>query len=159
MIYRVEPPNSTARRPSRTLERNQDRWNPHLSTVPSEGTGSQSEGRSSHTPWIPESSRVSKSSFTTMNPRGGSDMPPLPSQPSAPPLANPPAVLQRDVTGSTIRVVKDLEDDLPTPLPPIPGSRGSEYLGVASGDNRHSVVTKRGSRATFFRDSIPAWAK
>ncbi|KAF6241543.1 hypothetical protein HO173_000254 [Letharia columbiana] len=161
----VEPPNSTARRPSRTLERNQDRWNPHLSTVPSEGTGSQSEGRSSHTPWISESSRVSKSSFTTMNPRGGSDMPPLPSQPSTressnlPSLANPPAVLQRDVTGSTIRVVKDLEDDLPTPLPPIPGSRGSEYLGVASGDNRYSVVTKRGSKASFFRDSIPAWAK
>ena len=147
---RVEPPNSAPPRPSRTSERNQDRWNPHLSTVPSEGTGSQSEGRSSHATWIPDYSRVSKSSFTAMNARGSSDMPPLP---------NPPAFPQRDVTGSTIRVVNDLEDDLLTPLPPIPGSRGSEYLGVASGDNQYSVVTKRGSRASFFRDSIPDWAK
>ncbi|CAD6578542.1 MAG: hypothetical protein ASARMPRED_008753 [Alectoria sarmentosa] len=161
----VEPPNSAPRRPSRTLERNQDRWNPHLSTVPSEGTGSQSEGRSSHATWIPDYSRVSKSSFTAMNARGSSDMPPLPSPPPAhessdlSPLPNPPAFSQRDVTGSTIRVVNDLEDDLPTPLPPIPGSRGSEYLGVASGDNQYCVVTKRGSKASFFRDSIPAWAK
>ena len=92
-------------------------------------------------------------------------MPPLPSPPPAQeysdllPLPNPPTVPQRDVTGSTIRVVNEPEDDLPTPLPPIPGSRGSEYLGVASGDNRYSVVTKPGSRASFFRDSIPAWAK
>lgn len=160
----MEPPRFTPRRPSRT-ERSQDRWNPHLSTVPSEGTNSQSKGRSSHTTWLPESSRVSKSSFTAMNARGSSDVPPLPSPPPTressglPPLPSPPAIPQRDVTGSTIRVVNEPEDDLPTPLPPIPGSRGSEYLGVASGDNRHSVVTKRGSRASFFRDSIPAWAK
>lgn len=162
---RVEPPDTTSRQPSRTLERNQDRWNPHLSTVPSEGTGSHSEGRSSHTTWLPESSRVSKSSFTAMNSRGSSDMPPLQSPPPAregsnlPPLPNPPIFPRRDVTGSTIRMVNQSEDDLPTPLPPIPGSRGSEYLGVAPRDNRHSVVTKRGSRASFFRDSIPAWAK
>lgn len=161
----VEPPNPIPRRPSRTLERHQDRWNPHLSTVPSEGTGSQSEGRSSQTTWLPDSSRVSKSSFTAAKARGSSDMPPLPStspvreSSDLPPLPNPPAVYQRDVTGSTIRVVNDPEDDLPTPLPPIPKSRGSEYLGVASGDTRYSVVTKRGSRASFFRDSIPAWAK
>ena len=165
MLSRVEPPNFTPRRPSRTLERQQDRWNPHLSTVPSEGTGSQSEGRSSHTTWLPESSRVSKSSFTTVNPRGNSDMPPLPG-PAPPqrssdlaPLPDPPVFPKRDSTGSTIRVVNEQEDDLPTPLPPIPGSRGSEYLGIASGDNRYSVVSGRGSKASFFRDSIPAWAK
>lgn len=161
----VEPPNSTSRQPSRTLERNQERWNPHLSTVPSEGTGSQSEGRSSHTTWLPDSSRVSKSSFTAVNPRGSSDMPPLPSAPPAqessnlPPLPNLAAFPQRNITGSTIRVVNESEDDISTPLPPIPGSRGSEYLDVASRDNRYSVITKRGSRASFFRDSIPAWAK
>ena len=162
---RVEPSNFTPQRPSRTWERQQDRWNPHLSTVPSEGTGSQSEGRSSHTTWLPESSHVSKSSSKVVNARGNSDMPPLPvpapAQESSDltPLPHPPVFPQRDVTGSTIRVVNDPEDDLPTPLPPIPGSRGSEHLGVTSGDNRYSVVTKRGSRASFFRDSIPAWAK
>lgn len=161
----VEPPNSTPQRPSRTFERHQDRWNPHLSTVPSEGTGSQSEGRSSRTTWLPESSRVSKSSSTAMNVRGSSEMPPLPSPPAPQEssdlaaLQDPPVALRRDVTGSTIRVVNEPEDDLPTPLPPIPGSRGSEYLGVPPGDKRRSVVTKRGSRASFFRDSIPAWAK
>ena len=92
-------------------------------------------------------------------------MPPLPGPASAQessdlaPLPDQPAVSRRDFTGSTIRVVNEPEDDLPTPLPPISGSRGSEYLGVASGDNQYSVVTKRGSRASFFRDSIPAWAK
>ena len=162
---RVEPPDSAPRRPSRTLERNQDRWNPHLSTVPSEGTGSHSEGRSSRTTWLPESSRASKSSITNRNARESSDQPQLPSLLPAressdlPPLPHPQAVLQRIGTGSTIRVVNEPEDDLPTPLAPIPGSRGSEYLGVASGDNRCSVVTKRGSKASFFRDSIPAWAK
>ncbi len=161
----MEPPNSTPRRPSRTLERHQDRWNPHLSTVPSEGTSSQSEGRSSHTTWLPESSRLSKSSFTAMDARGSLDMPPLPSQTPTREssdlvhLPDQPAIPRRDVTGSTIRVVNEPDDDLPTPLPPIPGSRGSEYLGAASGDNRYSMVTKRGSRASFFRDSIPAWAK
>ena len=163
--HRVEAPSSTPRRPSRTLERNQDRWNPHLSTVPSEGTGSQLEERSSHTIRIPNSSPVSKSSFMAMNSQGSSDIPPLPSPPPVretsdlPSLPNPPAISQRDITGSTIRVVNNPENDLPTPLPPVPGSRGSEYLGVASGDNRNSVVIKRGSRVSFFRDSIPAWAK
>ena len=161
----MEPPNIALRRPQRTLERQQDRWNPHLSTVPSEGTASQSEGRSSHTTWLPESSRVSKSSFTPVNARGSSDMPPLPGTPPAQgspnvsPLPDPPAFSKRDSTGSTIRIVNEPQDDLLTALPPIPGSRGSEYLGATSGDNRFSVANKRGSRASFFRDSIPAWAK
>ena len=165
VFHRVESPNFIPRRPSATLERHQDRWNPHLSTVPSEGTGSPSEGRDSHTTWFPDSSRASKSSFTAAKARGSSDIPSLPSPPMAQEssdlalLPNPPAISQRDATDSTIRVVNDSEEDLPTPLPPIPGSRGSEYLGVASADNRHSVVTKRGSRTSFFRDSIPAWAK
>lgn len=164
-MCRVEPPDSTPRRPPRTLERHQDRWNPHLSTVPSEGTGSQSEERSSHTTWLPESSRVSKSSSAAINIRGSSDMPSLPGSPASresshlPPLPSPPATPQRDITGSTIRVVNTPRDDLPTSLPPIPGSRGSEDLGAALGDSRYSIITKPGSRASFFRDSIPAWAK
>lgn len=161
----MEPPNITPRCPPRTTERQQDRWNPHLSTVPSEGTGSQSEGRNSHTTWLPESSRVSKSSFTPMNARGSSDMPPLPGMtpaqgsPNVSTLPDPSSFSKRGSTGSTIRVVNEAQDDLLTALPPRPGSRGSEYLCSTSGDNRFSVFNKRGSRASFFRDSIPAWAR
>ena len=92
-------------------------------------------------------------------------MPPLPSPALAREnsdlavLSDQPAGPGRNITDSTIRVVNETEDNLPTALLPIPGSRGSEHLGAVSRDNRHSVVTKRGSRANFFRDSIPAWAK
>lgn len=163
----VEPPASLPQRPHRAMERNPDRWNPHLSTVPSEGTGSQSEGRSSQGTWLPDSTRVSKSSSMILNGRGSSDLPPSQSPPPAtdnpeiPPLPSPPPTRQRDFTGSTIRVVNEEEDRLPNALPTIPGSRGSEHPGIPTepGNNRYSVVTRRGSKASFFRDSIPAWAR
>ncbi|MCJ1458390.1 hypothetical protein MMC28_008762 [Mycoblastus sanguinarius] len=167
----IRPPSASAswaemptsvRRTLRTVERDPDRWNPHLSTVQSEGTSS--EGRSSQNMWLPDSSRVSKSSSIAINPRESSELPPMPSSPPQGsldlfPLPIPPPVYRRDITGSTIRVVNEREDDVPSILPTIPGSRGSEYLAAPSTDNRASVVTKRGSRASFFRDSIPAWAR
>ena len=147
-------------------ERNPDRWNPHLSTVQSlrsEGTGSSSEGRASKNMWPPDSTRQSKSSSNGANARGSSELPALPSplgeSAHTPPLPSPPPVHRRDFTGSTIRVVNESEDramDLP---PTIPGSRGSEYLGASQREHRNSVVTRPSSRASFFRDSIPAWAK
>ncbi|KAL6719603.1 hypothetical protein ACLMJK_001523 [Lecanora helva] len=165
----VEPPDSAINRPPQVTERSQERWNPHLSTVQSEGTGSQSEGRSSQTVWLPDSSRVSKSSSTAFNGLGSLDFPPTSGQPPPPrprdtsDLSSPPRsppVSRRDFTGSTIRVVTEQEDLVPK-LQPIPGSRGSEYLGVpsASDANRNSVIARPSSRASFFRDSIPAWAK
>jgi len=162
----IEPSTSAVQKPQRAIERQHDRWNPHLSTVQSEGTGSQSEERSSQSMWLPDSSRVSKSSSTVLNGRGSSDTPtisspPVPERsPDLPPLPSPPPIQRRDFTGSTIRVVTESEDPVPK-LQPIPGSRGSEHLVIpsASQENRNGVTTRPGSRASFFRDSIPAWAK
>ena len=162
----VEPPNVASQITQRTIERNHERWNPHLSTVQSEGTGSQSGERSSQSTWPPESSRVSKSSSMALNGRRSSDMPTIPSPPlpkeslDSPPLPSPPPVHRRDFTGSTIRVVTE-QEDIVSKLQPIPGSRGSEHLGVPSApeENRNSVIARPSSRASFFRDSIPAWAK
>lgn len=160
----VEHPFPEPRRPPRT-ERTVDRWNPHLSTVPSESTGSQSEERNSQSIWLPDSSRMSKASYIPINARGSSDLPPIPVPPPSrpdsdlPPLTNRALIPPRDVTGSTIRVVNEQEDDLSNMRPLIPGSSGSQFLGVTPGDKRGSVVTKPGSKASFFRDSIPAWAR
>ena len=162
----AEPPTSSHSRPPRVPERNPDRWNPHLSTVQSvhsEGTGSSSEGRNSKNMWPPDTTRQSKSSSNGANAQESSELPALPSplgeSANTPPLPSPPPVHRRDFTGSTIRVVNESKDramDLP---PTIPGSRGSEYLGFSQREHRNSVVTRPSSRASFFRDSIPAWAK
>ena len=170
----------TPQKPSRALNRAQDRWNPHLSTVQSEGTpSSASVERTSQSMWFPDSSRASKASSTFFSPRMSPDLPPVPARDSAdhptssridldltplpsPPLhlPAPPPVRQRDVTGSTIRVVHERKNralDLPTT---IPGSRDSEPITPNAPEGRKSVVvTRPGSRASFFRDSIPAWAK
>ena len=164
----AESPTSAPQRAPRIPERNPARWNPHLSTVPSvrsEANGSQSEGRSSQNTWL-DSSRVSKSSSSMgASARGSSDLPPIPrpqrhrGNSDSPPLPSPPPVRHRDSTGSTIRVVNEQDDRALNVPPTIPGSRDSAHLGVPSGDNRNSVVTRPSSRASFFRDSIPAWAK
>ena len=151
---------------SNRLERYHDRWNPHLSTVQSEGTGSQSEARTSQSMWLPDSSRVSKSSSMALNGRGSSDLPIMPTSPvgegsmNASRLQIPPQVHSRDITSSTIRVVSEQEDTI-TNLQPIPGSRDSEHLGQppVTGAKRNSMMARPSSRASFFRDSIPAWAK
>lgn len=160
----VESPTPTPERPQRTLERNQDRWNPHLSTVQSEGTGSLSEGRSSQSIRLVDSTRMSKSSSMAFHGRRSSDVlrtsVPSEASPDEPCLPIHPPAQHRDLTGSTIRVVSEQGDHVPA-LQPIPGSRDSAHLAVpsSSGENRDSFITKRASNMSFFRDSIPAWAK
>ena len=162
----VEPPDFVQQRPLPASERNHERWNPHLSTVQSEGTGSPSEGRSSQTMWLPDSSRVSKSSSLALHGRESSDLPtnsgppPRPESSTQISMPNPTPVHRRDFTGSTVRVVTEQEDTVPK-LQPIPGSRGSEHLGVLSAfeGNRNNGIARPSSRASFFRDSIPAWAR
>ena len=148
---------------SGTTERNPNRWNPHLSTVQSETTSS--EERNSQIAGLVDSSLVSKSSSVVLNARGSSDMPPFPNpltpqeESSLHALPNPPSIHHRDATDSTIRVVNEDDNNVPNIPAAIPGSRGSEYQGVFSAYNRRSFITTRGSRASFFRDSIPAWAR
>ena len=153
----VEPPTSVLETDQRAGGRNLERWNPHLSTVHSEGTASQSEGRSSQSTWFPDSSRVSKSSSMAFTGRGSPDQPSIP---TSPPSQSPQSFQHRNSTGSTIRIVNEQKDTGPK-LQPIPGSRGSEFLGVPPPpeDVRPNVVARPGSRASFFRDSFPAWAK
>ncbi|KAL8871398.1 MAG: hypothetical protein Q9174_002757 [Haloplaca sp. 1 TL-2023] len=133
-----------APRLQRKLERTHDRWNPHLSTVPSELT----EERSSDGMFMPSPLGMSTSSLDVSH-----------HQPSH--LAVPQQ--QRDMTGSTIRMVNESDDNVSNLLSPIPGSRGSAFYSVLSGGSRSkrkSVGQPRPtSKGSFFRDSIPAWAK
>ncbi|KAL8652005.1 MAG: hypothetical protein Q9226_004450 [Calogaya cf. arnoldii] len=126
-------------RPQPPLNRNHDRWNPHLSTVPSEF----SDERSSDNVWAPSSVGMSTSSLDVTQQRN--------------------AHQSRDLTGSTIRMVNESDDNVSNLLSPIPGSRGSAFYSVLSGGSRHrrrSVPQARPtSKGSFFRDSIPAWAK
>lgn len=126
-------------RPQRTLERNQDRWNPHLSTVHSEFT----EGCGIESPW------VSSPAGNPTTPFGASHL-------SA-------SGQHRDPPGSTIRMVNESDDNVSNLLSPIPVSRGSAYYSILSGGSRKkrkSVPQARPtSKGSFFRDSIPAWAK
>ncbi len=177
----AESSGTIAHRPPKAAERYQDRWNPHLSTVQSEGTGSNSDGaRNSQGTWRGDSSRASKSSSSVLSPRMSSDQPPVPrrssdlpaplrTKPGLPPLPSPPLNLpnfppparQRDVTGSTIRVVHEEGSDVPDLPRTRPAPRGSSYYGdTPQGSARNSQFNNRpGSRASFFKDGIPAWAK
>ncbi|KAG8532046.1 uncharacterized protein KY384_003683 [Bacidia gigantensis] len=158
--------------PPRAAERAQQCWNPHLSTVPSEGRSSVSAERTSQGIWLSDSSRASKASSKLLSPRPSAERPP-----SAPintlrlesdsdneaitsGSVSPPPVRPRDFSGSTIRVV---EEEAPSRLDipyTIPGSRDSTNMEPAVPGNRMSaVVTRPSSRASFFRDSIPAWAR
>ncbi|KAL8756847.1 MAG: hypothetical protein Q9199_002657 [Rusavskia elegans] len=126
-------------RPQPQLNRNYDRWNPHLSTVPSEF----SEERGSDNIWAPSSIGMSTSSLNVTHQRS--------------------AHQSRDLAGSTIRIVNESDDNVSNLLSPIPGSRGSAYYSVLSGGSRNkrrSVPQARPtSKGSFFRDSVPAWAK
>ncbi|KAL8841554.1 MAG: hypothetical protein Q9176_003176 [Flavoplaca citrina] len=126
-------------RPQPQLNRKYDRWNPHLSTVPSEF----SEERASDHTWVPSSIGMSTSSLDVTR--------------------QPSTHQSRDMTGSTIRMVNESDDNVCNLLSPIPGSRGSAYYSVLSGGSRNkrrSVPQARPtSKGSFFRDSIPAWAK
>ncbi|KAI4200634.1 MAG: hypothetical protein LQ350_003774 [Teloschistes chrysophthalmus] len=125
------------RKPERIYDR-YDRWNPHLSTVPSEIT----EERGSESLVLPNSASMSTSSLDTNQL--------VPAQ-------------QKDMTGSTIRVVDESDDNVSNLLPTIPGSRGSAFYSVLSGGSRSkrksAAQPRPTSKGSFFRDSIPAWAK
>ncbi|KAL8791460.1 MAG: hypothetical protein Q9213_000077 [Squamulea squamosa] len=126
-------------RPQPQVIRNHDRWNPHLSTVPSEF----SEERESDHVWAPNSIGMSTSSLDVTH--------------------QPGAHQPRDLTGSTIRMVNESDDNVSNLLSPISGSRGSAYYSILSRGSRNkrkSVPQARPtSKGSFFRDSIPAWAK
>ena len=142
----------TIRRPQRTMERNADRWNPHLSTVPSELT----EERGSSSMWVSSSAGMSSPST------GSGDRSSHPPN-AAFPLPPSAAGQTRDLTGSTVRMVNESDDNVSNLLSPIPGSRGSAFYSVLSGGSRNKrrsgAQARPTSRGSFFRDSIPAWAK
>lgn len=144
----AETSENAPKRPSRKPTRNPNRWNPHLSTVESEGMTDRSSGSL----FFADSSRNSRA------PNSRTDTPPLPVFPRS---AHAP---RRDVNASTIRVVNEREDVV-TGLAPVPGSRSSARFSVFSSNsdrgNRRSAIpsTRPSSRGSFFRDSIPGWAR
>ena len=158
---------------ARAVERAQQRWNPHLSTVHSEGTNSMSLERNSQSMWLPCSSRASQSSSKIQCTHTSSEQPVTLSRNSSDlkklsedfvtlsPLPSPPPVKHRDFSGSTIRVVNEQAgDDRPNVPPTIPGSQDSTHASTVGSRNLMPGANARpGSRASFFRDSIPAWAK
>ena len=174
----AESSTAAPRVPPRALERAQQRWNPHLSTVQSIRSSSLSGERNSQNLWLPDSSRASKGSSIMPGSHESSDMPPLPGTKSpetalisrgkagasmhptpSVDMATSPPFRQRDSTGSTIRVVSDQDDEKLDIPPTIPGSRDSNGAVSAPKIRRTTVVARPGSRASFFQDSIPAWAK
>lgn len=144
---------ATAQPPSRTPNRARW-WKPHLSTVESVGMTDRSSGSQQ----FAGSTRVSRESTGVLNSR--SETPPLPVFPrSAYPLG-------RDLTTSTIRVVNEQDDYVGSTLAPVPGSRSSArfsiFSGSSRGENRRSGLQQTmrpSSKGSFFRDSIPAWAR
>ena len=166
-------------RPLQIPGRSANRWNPHLSTVPSEGAGRMSLERSSQGTALADSLRASKSS-NILSSLSNSDGPldpdngdpeykifaqdhamvsPLQDPRHALPL--PPPIHQRNATGSTIRVVSAEEDASSQTPSANPGwSDSADVRSSGMVNNRTSVVmTRPGSRASFFKNSIPAWAK
>lgn len=128
-----------------SAEENQTpKWTPHLSTVPSVTTGDRSSGPvgselPSNTSSMAVDHRSSLSSY----------YPPVPA-----------FVRQRDATGSTIRVVGE-DDDVATDMPASPNrNRRSDFTVLSTDSRRDSTITTGpGSRGSFLRDSIPAWAR
>ena len=144
---------ATVQPPSRTPNRSRW-WKPHLSTVESVGTPDRSSGSQ----YLGGSSRVSRD--WTGAPSSRSETPPLPVFPRS---AYP---LRRDMATSTIRVVNEQDDHVGSTLTPVPGSRSSArfsiFSGSSKGENRRSGLQQTmrpSSRGSFFRDSIPAWAR
>ena len=119
------PPSTSAPAPDRLVER----WNPHLSTVHSEGTGSYSGERSSQATGLINSVRVSDSSSNVrVDPRWSTEYPPIPRRSLEPHATTPehnfttlpgpqdssfplPATLRpRDASGPSIRLVKESDE-------------------------------------------------
>ena len=125
------------------------KWSPHLSTVQSEGTGERSSTSTRHAgldvPSNTSSMAVDRSSALFSNPT----------------LPVPAFVSQRNSSSSTIRVVGE-ESDIITDMPsPNLHSYNSGFPNLVSADSRRgsTITTRPGSRGSFLRDSIPAWAR
>ena len=130
------------------------RWKNPLSTVESVGMTDRSSGSQ----YLADSPDVSRTSPIAAN--SWSETPPLP----AVPRATYPA--RREVNRSTIRAVNEQQDTYHSDLTPVPGSRESSRFSLFSrsswGNNRrHNLpgFARPSSRGSFFRDSIPAWAR
>ena len=144
------------RRPVGMSERSaEEQRNSHLSTIHSEGTDERSsvsdEARQQRITSVTSSLVVDGSSISSY-------YPPVP----------PSTVFARarDVTNSTIRVVNEEGDnisDLPTPI--LRGQTSSFFNlppaeRTQSRSSHYSMTrTGAGSRGSFLRDSIPAWAR
>lgn len=147
----AETSENAPKRLSRNPAGNPNRWNPHLSTVESEGMTDRSSGSL----YLADSSRNSHAPYSR------SETPPLSVFPRS---AYAP---RKDVTASTIRVVNESKEDVSTRLAPVPGSRSSARLSIFSSNsdrgNRRgaipSTTTRPSSRGSLFRDSIPGWAR
>ena len=120
------------------------RWNPHLSTVPSEWSA---ERQASH----PSSMAIEEPSDTQL----------------AHMLPRPPFVKGRDVTGSTVRMVgeadRDEESDSLTDLRSQElRTKTSGFLSILSSESRQnslrSTIRRPSSSGSLF-SGVPAWAR
>ncbi|KAL9116347.1 MAG: hypothetical protein Q9187_007128 [Circinaria calcarea] len=130
------------RRPVGMNERNvPEKWTPHLSMVQSEGTADRSSG-------LAGSEAPSNTSSMLVDQYSTSDDLPLPPQPAF--------IRSRDATGSTIRVVGERGDTISNMA-----SGNSALLNIRPPGSRRgsTVTTGMGSKGSFLRDSIPAWAR
>lgn len=145
------------KRPARTHgEDAPRRWNPHLSTVHSGSTDETSNEEISLSAQYGGTGSIDPS-MAVEEQSGPSDAlePPRPLFPR-----------NRDGTGSTIRVVNE-SDDKPKDAPPQTlRSRASGVLSILSSSSvkrkapkSGEVRTEPGSKGSFLRDSIPAWAR
>ncbi|KAL2217188.1 putative serine-rich protein [Thermoascus aurantiacus ATCC 26904] len=123
-------------------DRSSERWNPNLSTIPSEWT---------------EERQLSLASPSTRHGRSDSSLP-EPSRPSPARISN---------TTSSIRLVRDAEGDEQLDyLASLPASghrRGNSALlgGRPSGSRPNSAqsIKRPGSSSSLFLNTIPAWAR
>ena len=118
-----------------------EKWTPHLSMVQSEGTADRSSG-------LMESEALSNTSSMHVDQYSISDDYPVPPEPAF--------IRSRDATGSTIRIVGERNDTVSN-MP----SRNSALLNIRSPGSRRgsTTTTGMGSKGSFLRDSIPAWAR
>ncbi|MCJ1286545.1 hypothetical protein MMC26_005891 [Xylographa opegraphella] len=144
------------RRPVGMSERSaEEQRNSHLSTIHSEGTDERSSGsdeaRQQRVTSVTSSLAVDGSSISSY-------------YPPVPPLVA--FTRSRDVTNSTIRVVNEEGDNISDLPSPVLGGQTSSFFNLPSAErtqsrNSHYSMTRTGagSRGSFLRDSIPAWAR
>ena len=144
------------RRPVGMSDRSvEEQRNSHLSTIHSEGTNERSSGSD-------EARRQRVTSATSSLTVDGSSISSY--YPPVPPVTV--FARSRDATNSTIRVVNEEGDDISDLPTPILRGQTSSFFHLPSAErtqsrNSHYSMTRTGagSRGSFLRDSIPAWAR